>query len=59
MLGHISEDELELCAVSWGFPEGKLAAIEEHLLICEACQDRLQELDEYVAAMRKALTAPQ
>ena len=59
MEGHISEDELELYAVSRGLPEGQLAVIEEHLLICEVCQDRLQELDEYVAAMREALRTNQ
>ena len=46
-------------AVSRGLPEGQLAVIEEHLLICEVCQDRLQELDEYVAAMREALRTNQ
>ncbi len=55
MQGHISEEELELYAVSRDFPEAQLAAVEEHLLICEACQDRLQQLDEYVAVMREAL----
>jgi anti-sigma factor RsiW len=28
--------------------------IEEHLLICEACQSRVAKSDEYVAAMRRA-----
>jgi hypothetical protein len=54
VLNHISEDELELYAVSRDIPESRFAALEEHLLVCEVCQDRLQELDEYVAAMRQS-----
>ena len=59
MGAHIPEEELELYAVSRDFAEGRLAAIEEHLLVCHVCQDRLQELDEYISAMRTALTAQQ
>src|SRR4051812_47429333 len=29
--------------------------IEEHVLICEMCQERLQFTDEFIAAMRAAL----
>jgi anti-sigma factor RsiW len=32
----------------------KVAEIEEHLLICEACRQAVDASDEYVAAMRKA-----
>ncbi len=32
----------------------EIALIEEHLLICEGCQDRLRESDDYVLAMRGA-----
>ena len=28
--------------------------LEEHLLICSACRDRLESTDEYLAAMRSA-----
>jgi hypothetical protein len=28
--------------------------VEEHLLICECCQDRLRETDDYVLAMQRA-----
>jgi anti-sigma factor RsiW len=31
------------------------APIEEHLLICERCQDRLKELDDFVTALRAAV----
>lgn len=30
------------------------ATLEEHLLICPECQNRLQKMDEYVKAMRSA-----
>ena len=33
------------------------AAFEEHLLTCEACQDRLRANDEFVAAMKAACVA--
>lgn len=30
------------------------ARVEQHLLICETCRERLMEMDEYVAAMKDA-----
>jgi anti-sigma factor RsiW len=50
---HISEDSLEQYAMG-AFPEPEAGPLEEHLLICTACQDRLQATDDYVAAMRAA-----
>jgi hypothetical protein len=35
-------------------PEDAIAPFEEHLLICEACQHRLEQADVYVPAMRQA-----
>jgi len=34
--------------------EPLLAAFEEHLLICEECQRRLQRMDDYLDAVRRA-----
>jgi hypothetical protein len=34
--------------------EPELAEVEEHLLICPTCQDRLQEVDDFVRAFRLA-----
>ena len=31
--------------------------LEEHLLICSACQDSLAEADEYIRAVKAALAA--
>lgn len=35
-------------------PATELDRLEEHLLICLACQDRLESTDEYVMAMHLA-----
>jgi len=48
-------DEEEFERYSMGaMPEGAIAPFEEHLLICESCQQRLAQIDVYVAAMRHA-----
>jgi hypothetical protein len=36
--------------------EEELTTIEEHLLVCSGCQDRLIAADTYVVALRAALT---
>lgn len=51
---HPSEDALELYALQ-RLAEEDEAPLEEHLLICEKCRNRLEEMDEFVAAMRAAL----
>ncbi len=53
---HIAEDSLEQYAMG-ALPEPEAGPLEEHLLICTACQDRLQTTDDYVAAMRAAAKA--
>lgn len=50
---HPSEDALEEYALGL-LPEEQVAEIEEHLLICPDCQQRLQETDEFIAVMREA-----
>ena len=35
-------------------PESEIEPLEMHLLVCEACQDRLKHLDEFIAALRAA-----
>ena len=54
---HISEDSLEQYAMG-AIPESEAGPLEEHLLICPTCQDRLQATDDYVAALRVAAKAP-
>ena len=53
---HIAEDSLEQYAMG-ALPEPEAGPLEEHLLICTACQDRLQATDDFVAAMRTAAKA--
>ncbi len=52
---HIPEDDLELYALD-RLADDKAAPVEEHLLVCEQCRERLSGLDEYVKAMRAALS---
>ena len=50
---HVSEDDLEKFAMR-SLPAPESDRLEEHLLICSACRDRLTATDGYVAAMRSA-----
>ncbi len=50
---HVSDELLELYALG-RLPEDQVAPLEEHLLVCPACQDRLAETDAYVEAARQA-----
>lgn len=51
---HINDDALE--AYSLGrLVDADTALIEEHLLVCAQCRDRLAGWDEYTVAMRKAM----
>ena len=50
---HPEEDLLERYSLDLVSGE-ELQSFEEHLLICEECQDRLTESDAYVRAMRAA-----
>ncbi|MCL5742619.1 MAG: hypothetical protein M1541_01640 [Acidobacteria bacterium] len=53
---HIDDDALE--AYSLGrLVDTEAAPIEEHLLVCAECRDRLTGWDDYIAAMRKAMRA--
>ncbi len=48
---HITEEWLELYALG-RLPEEKAEVLEEHILICEGCRERLDGADAYVRAMR-------
>jgi hypothetical protein len=39
---------------AWTLPAPESERLEEHLLICSECLDRLNATDEYVAAMKAA-----
>ena len=48
-------DEVFIAKVFAGSP---LDALEEHLLVCAHCQDRVSETDSFLRGMRSALAAP-
>ncbi len=50
---HLDEDELENYTSGTGSEEN-VAAHEEHLLICDACRERVRQAEEYLAAMQFA-----
>lgn len=45
--GHISDDALERYAYG-RLPDELITPLEEHLLICEACQARLEQLEQFI-----------
>jgi anti-sigma factor RsiW len=55
---HSSDDLLERYAMG-RLLESELAPVEEHLLICEDCRNRLAEIDADIAAIREALKPPE
>jgi len=57
MTAHIDEDTLERYAMN-RLPEAEAAAVEEHLLVCQDCQDRLAGIDRFLADLRSALGPP-
>jgi hypothetical protein len=50
---HATEDALEEYALG-RLRGAALARLEEHLLVCEECQDRLSQLDTFVQGMADA-----
>ena len=52
---HIPEEILDEFAMEM-LSGQELDLCEEHLLICELCQDRLAETDEYVRLMKDSAT---
>jgi hypothetical protein len=54
---HPSSEELEAYAIGL-LLEAELEKVEEHLLICERCQNELALADQYIQAMKKATVSP-
>jgi hypothetical protein len=50
---HLAEDTLEMYSMG-RLSETETEHVEEHLLICPVCQDRLSETDQFVQAIRSA-----
>jgi hypothetical protein len=55
-ISHQTDDALELYALG-RLPEPQVAVVEEHLLICGACQERLDEVEAFALAMRAGIAA--
>ncbi|MGA2120054.1 MAG: hypothetical protein ABSH56_35625 [Bryobacteraceae bacterium] len=51
---HIPGDTLERLVMN-RLSESELEPVEEHLLVCRSCQDRLEAKDEFVKAMKAAM----
>jgi hypothetical protein len=51
---HIEEELLERYSLG-KLGEDECASLEEHLLVCHSCQDRLAETDEFVRTIRAAV----
>ena len=52
---HTTEDQLEQYVLN-RLPPRALAEIEEHLLICFPCQERLDSMEEFTIAITKGLS---
>lgn len=51
---HETDDDLELYALG-RLSDERAASVEEHLLICAACQKRLDDVEAFAVAMREAI----
>ncbi len=56
MKRHVDDEQLEQYSMG-NLSEEELTELEEHLLLCGECQERLTEIDAYTQAMRSASTA--
>ena len=55
-MSHQPDERLELYALG-RLSESDVAIVEEHLLICVSCQERLDEVELFAMAMRQAITS--
>ena len=55
IMNHISENHLEQYAMR-RLPKAALPKVEEHLLICSQCRERLEAEDRCLAAFKAAAT---
>jgi hypothetical protein len=52
---HQTDERLELYALG-RLPEPWVAEVEEHLLVCATCQERVDDLEAYAFAMQQAIS---
>jgi anti-sigma factor RsiW len=55
---HIAEGVLERFVMT-RLSEAEVVPVEEHLLICPRCRERVAWLDDFVGSIRSAASAPQ
>lgn len=55
---HEPDDQLELYALD-RLPEDAMERVEEHVLICDHCRTRLDDIGEFAYTMRQSLLAAQ
>ena len=55
-ISHQTDEQLELYALG-RLPEPEVAVVEEHLLACASCQERLDEVEPFAIAMRLAISS--
>lgn len=53
---HQTDEQLERYALG-RLPEPLSAEVEEHLLVCSDCQERVDDLEAYALAMRQAISS--
>ena len=53
---HVTDDTLELYAMQT-LPESESCTLEEHVLVCSLCRERLEAEIEFVTAMSAAAAA--
>jgi hypothetical protein len=53
-VSHVPEDVLEKYAMGM-LPDQACDPVEEHLLLCLACQSRLEAVDEYIQVIKTAM----
>jgi hypothetical protein len=51
---HASDDELELYALD-RLPELEVDRVEDHLIVCDPCRDRLEHIGSFALTMRETL----
>jgi len=54
LIAHLSEETLEEYAFN-RLSEAEAEPLEEHLLVCGACQEKLGEVDDYIRLMKRAV----
>ena len=52
---HVSQTDLERYYLGMVKDEAELAELEEHFLVCSACVDRAEEIQDYIDAIRVVL----